>query len=77
MLCKLKENDTAYEMIAYDYIANINTGSANKMSQKINHVAFMDDANLISNSKENLIALYVPVFLNYVIVKQIRRNMSY
>jgi hypothetical protein len=44
-------------MEAYN-IMNINTGTVIKLSEKINHVAFMDDANLISNSKEGLIELY-------------------
>jgi hypothetical protein len=59
LLCKLKELEdcTAYNMEAYD-IMNINTGTAIKLSEKINHVAFMDDANLISNSKEGLTELY-------------------
>ncbi|CAG8611359.1 16038_t:CDS:2 [Rhizophagus irregularis] len=44
-------------MEAYE-IVNINTGCMIKVLEKINHLEFMDDANLISRSKEGLIELY-------------------
>lgn len=56
---RIKESEASidYSMEAYD-ILSINTGAAIKLSEKINYVAFMDDVNLISNSKDGLIKLY-------------------
>ncbi|EXX64219.1 hypothetical protein RirG_144880 [Rhizophagus irregularis DAOM 197198w] len=58
LLDRLKKEDSwGYEIKAQEII-NINTGWTNIINEKINHLAFMDNANLISSSKENLVKLY-------------------
>ena len=59
LLCKLKEVEYEWNYtLQGQEIININNKVVKQEKFKINHVAFMDDANLIASSKEQIINLY-------------------
>src|SRR5579871_5745709 len=59
LLCKLEKmkKDMSYKMKAEEII-NIKMKCSRTLQYEVNHVAFMDDANLIAESKDQIIGLY-------------------
>src|SRR5688572_1113385 len=56
-LRNLKDN-VGYNMKTYEIIT-MNNGSLRRLSERVNHVALVDDANLLSDNKEELLLLLV------------------